>query len=78
LGKLKLSETLQTLITTQQQQNGLQLLAIELEHIETLSRLPSPHRDPFDRLLIAQGIKEQMHIISADQAFTGYPVSLIW
>jgi PIN domain nuclease of toxin-antitoxin system len=78
LGKLKLSESLQTLIDTQQQQNGLQLLGIELEHIDALSLLPSPHRDPFDRLLIAQSIKERMHIVSADQAFTGYPVSLIW
>jgi PIN domain nuclease of toxin-antitoxin system len=78
LGKLQLNGTLQTLISTQQQQNGLQLLPIELEHIETLSHLPSPHRDPFDRLLIAQSIKEQMLIISADQAFAGYPVSLIW
>lgn len=78
LGKLQLSETLQTLITTQQQQNGLQLLPIELEHIEALCHLPSQHRDPFDRMLIAQSIKEQMLIISADQAFTGYPVSLIW
>lgn len=78
LGKLQLSETLQTLITTQQQQNGLQLLPIELEHIEGLCHLPSQHRDPFDRMLIAQSITEQMLIISADQAFTGYPVSLIW
>jgi PIN domain nuclease of toxin-antitoxin system len=78
LGKLELSESLQTLINTQQQQNGLQLLPIELEHIEALAHLPSPHRDPFDRLLIAQSIKQQMHIVSADQVFTDYPVNLIW
>ncbi|WP_020561551.1 type II toxin-antitoxin system VapC family toxin [Methylosarcina fibrata] len=78
LGKLELSESLHTLVSTQQQQNGLQLLPIELAHIEALSQLPSMHRDPFDRLLIAQSIKEQMQIVSADQVFTGYPVNLIW
>jgi len=78
LGKLELSENLQTLISTQQQQNGLQLLPIELAHIEELANLPSSHRDPFDRLLIAQTIKQQMHIVSADQVFTEYPVKLIW
>jgi PIN domain nuclease of toxin-antitoxin system len=78
LGKLELSESLQTLISTQQQQNGLQLLPIELEHIEALNLLPAVHRDPFDRLLIAQSIKQQMHIVSADQVFTAYPVNLIW
>lgn len=78
LGKLELSESLHTLINTQQQQNGLQLLPIELAHIEELANLPSPHRDPFDRLLIAQSIKQQMHIVSADQVFTDYPVNLIW
>ncbi|MDD2759693.1 MAG: type II toxin-antitoxin system VapC family toxin [Methylomonas sp.] len=78
LGKLELSESLQTLISTQQQQNGLQLLPIELAHIEALSQLPTVHRDPFDRLLIAQSIQQHMQIVSADQVFTGYPVNLIW
>ena len=65
LGKLELSENLSTLVSTQQQQNGLQLL-------------PSVHRDPFDRLLIAQSIQQQMQIVSADQVFTNYPIKLIW
>jgi len=78
LGKLELSESLHTLVSTQQQQNGLQLLPIELAHIEALSQLPSAHRDPFDRLLIAQSIRQQMEIVSADQVFTHYPVKLIW
>lgn len=78
LGKLELNESLQTLISTQQQQNGLQLLPIELVHIEVLSQLPAVHRDPFDRLLIAQSIQQHIQIVSADQVFTGYPVNLIW
>ena len=78
LGKLELSESLHTLVSTQQQENGLQLLPIELAHIEALSQLPSAHRDPFDRLLIAQSIQQHMQIVSADQVFTHYPVKLIW
>ncbi len=78
LGKLELSENLHTLVSTQQQQNGLQLLPIEMAHIEALSQLPTVHRDPFDRLLIAQSIQQQMQIVSADQVFTNYPVKLIW
>ena len=78
LGKLELNENLPTLVSTQQQQNGLQLLSIELAHIEALNQLPSVHRDPFDRLLIAQSIQQQMLIVSADQVFTDYPVKLIW
>lgn len=78
LGKLELSENLHTLVSTQQKQNGLQLLSIELAHIEALSQLPAAHRDPFDRLLIAQSIQQHMQIVSADQVFTNYPVKLIW
>lgn len=78
LGKLELSENLHTLVSTQQRQNGLQLLHIEMAHIEALSQLPLVHRDPFDRLLIAQSIQQQMQIVSADQVFTNYPVKLIW
>lgn len=56
LGKLSLNLPLPELIASQQQTNGLQLLPIELNHIFTLENLPQFHRDPFDRLLIAQAI----------------------
>lgn len=49
------------------------LLAIELEHIDTLSRLPLIHRDPFDRLLISQALQEDLTIVSGDRAFAAYP-----
>lgn len=59
LGKLNLNSPLPKLITTQQQVNNLQLLPIELSHIYALEALPSHHRDPFDRILIAQSIFEK-------------------
>ena len=77
LGKLELGEPLQTMIETQQQENGLQLLPIELTHIDALSQLPYHHKDPFDRLLIAQAMVEDMSFISIDRCIADYSVTLI-
>ena len=54
------------------------ILPIERSHLEKLIGLPLHHRDPFDRLLIAQSISENIPIISADTAFDAYPVTRIW
>jgi PIN domain nuclease of toxin-antitoxin system len=77
LGKLELNTPWREMIDTQQQDNDLALLPIELSHIEALSQLPAVHRDPFDRLLIAQAIQESMTIITVDGFFADYPVSVI-
>lgn len=78
LGKLALELPLTELITSQQQSNNLQLLPIQLDHILALEELPDHHRDPFDRLLVAQAMIEQLSILSADTILTGYPVQRIW
>ncbi len=78
LGKLKLNMPLASLIDSQQQTNGLQILPIELVHVLALQTLPNQHRDPFDRLLIAQATVEQLPILSIDSAFNGYPVQRLW
>jgi PIN domain nuclease of toxin-antitoxin system len=49
-----------------------------LEGVLALDTLPSCHKDPFDRLLIAQARTENLPLVSLDSAFSGYPVSLIW
>ena len=77
LGKLKFDVPWQRMLELQQQDNGLVLLPIKLQHIVTLETLPLIHRDPFDRLLIAQAIQEEMTILSADTVFCHYPVTLI-
>ncbi|MDT4896028.1 MAG: hypothetical protein QOH25_1105 [Acidobacteriota bacterium] len=77
LGKLKLNLPLQELIQSQQEANALQLLPIELEHVLALSTLPSHHKDPFDRLLIAQAIVEEAMIVSADSKLSAYSVKLL-
>jgi PIN domain nuclease of toxin-antitoxin system len=78
LGKLKVSRPVDELIKTQQQANGLQILSVELAHVLSLSNLPSHHKDPFDRLLIAQGTVEGATLVSADPVFSSYGVSVLW
>ncbi|MCM0594212.1 MAG: type II toxin-antitoxin system VapC family toxin [Gloeotrichia echinulata DEX184] len=78
LGKLNLNSSLSVLIDNQQRVNNLQLLPIELTHIYALTNLPNHHRDPFDRLLIAQAIVEQVPIVSIDSAFDGYAIQRLW
>jgi len=58
--------------------NGFELLPISENHIITLEQLPLIHRDPFDRLLVAIAISEQMGFISCDANIKLYPVIMIW
>ena len=58
--------------------NRMQILPINLEHVLTLDTLPAHHKDPFDRLLVAQAIVEDLFLVSGDQVFSGYPVKLLW
>lgn len=57
---------------------GAQPLPIGLEHAAFVERLPWHHRDPFDRLLIAQAIAERATLVSADAALHAYDVRVIW
>ncbi|MEB3121905.1 MAG: type II toxin-antitoxin system VapC family toxin [Snowella sp.] len=51
---------------------------IKPEHLEQLARLPFYHKDPFDRLIIAQAIAENISIITKDSMFKNYPIGLFW
>ena len=57
---------------------GFRILSIEGDHLIVLSSLDFIHRDPFDRLIIAQAIAESMPLISSDEVFKQYPVNCIW
>jgi len=59
------------------EQCGFALLQLELNHLLTLEVLPLHHRDPFDRLLVAQSISETLTLLSADAAFTAYGCPLV-
>lgn len=78
LGKMKLSLPLKDLIESQEQANEIEILPVTREHIFALDNLPFHHKDPFDRLLIAQGIIEDATIVSADPKLSAYPVTLLW
>ena len=54
------------------------VLPISMVHALAAGALPEPHRDPFDRMLIAQGQIEQLPIVTSDRAFKKYPVNTIW
>jgi PIN domain nuclease of toxin-antitoxin system len=58
--------------------SGIQLLGIDLKHTARLATLPHHHRDPFDRLLVAQAISESMTLVTRDAELAGYGVRLLW
>ncbi|AFZ00172.1 type II toxin-antitoxin system VapC family toxin [Calothrix sp. PCC 6303] len=78
LGKLNLGMSIETLVEQQIIANGIELLNISTEHLAIISKLPLHHRDPFDRLLIAQAMVENIPIISADVAFDAYSIQRLW
>jgi PIN domain nuclease of toxin-antitoxin system len=77
-GKLRLRASLPEIIKDQQQKNRIEILPTTLDHILYLSNLPDHHREPFDRMLIAQANIEQIPILSRDSQFAAYPVTVIW
>ena len=77
LGKLKIMDTLASAITKQREQ-GLQLLDIRPEHIYATANLPEIHADPFDRLLVAQALTENMTLITANRKLALYPAPVLW
>jgi PIN domain nuclease of toxin-antitoxin system len=58
--------------------NQIEIIPINYEHLLQLSKLPSHHNDPFDRLIIAQAISEELIIITRDKLFKNYKVKQIW
>jgi PIN domain nuclease of toxin-antitoxin system len=78
LGKLTLRDNLADIVRQQQYENGIILLPIEFSHILALEQLPSHHRDPFDRLLIAQSQVEGAAIVTRDELFQRYACQTIW
>lgn len=59
-------------------ENGIEILPITAENALFVSQLPFHHKDPFDRLLIAQAINQNMLLVSKDEFMPLYPVQIIW
>lgn len=78
LGKLTLTGSVERFIPEQLSVNGFRQLGVEFRHVARVATLPFHHRDPFDRLLLAQALEEKLTIISADAVFQEYAVNRIW
>lgn len=78
IGKLNLEMSFDDFVEQQIIGNGITLKKIKQQHISVIAQLPLHHRDPFDRMLIAQAMVENMPIISADTIFDAYPIQRLW
>ncbi|MEA2604345.1 MAG: hypothetical protein QOF89_5337 [Acidobacteriota bacterium] len=78
LGKLDLGQSFAELIQHQLVANEIAVLPIDFVHLVGLTGLPFHHRDPFDRLIIAQAMTEGIPVVSSDGAFRDYPVQVVW
>ena len=77
LGKLDLAMPLSAIHDWIVDQEGWALLPVHWAHIRRLDALPSPHKDPFDRLLIAQALEEQLSLVSVDEQVRRYPLDVV-
>lgn len=78
LGKLALRMPLPEIIAQQRAANGIGLLDLQLPHVLQLGSLPTPHKDPFDRILVAQALVEGATLVTVDPAIEAYPVPVLW
>ncbi len=77
-GKLALTQPLDTFFAEQLARNRIRLLPLELRHAARVSTLPFHHRDPFDRLLVAQSLTDPMPLVSADAVLDAYNIDRRW
>lgn len=74
LGKLDAPDDL----LDQLERSQVELLPVTARHADLVASLPTHHRDPFDRLLIAQALVEELALVTADKAFKRYGVDVVW
>jgi PIN domain nuclease of toxin-antitoxin system len=78
LGKLQLGAPCRAFLNKEIARNNFEVLAISLDHATLVEGLAAHHKDPFDRLLIAQGMLEGIPIVSADAVFDQYGIQRLW
>jgi len=78
LGKFHLPEAPGRYLPKRLREQGIRPLSVTQSHSLGVYDLPSHHHDPFDRLIIAQAIAEEMVILTADRMFEKYPVDVLW
>lgn len=78
LGRLSLDGPFESFIAEQLPVNSIDLLPISLAHVTRVATLPFHHRDPFDRLLIAQALVDDLVLVSNERLFDSYAVRRLW
>lgn len=78
LGKLPGADMIAADVMAAIEDHGFQPLAITVAHAERAGRLPGPHRDPFDRMLIAQSLAHDLPMVSIESVFDRYGIRRIW
>lgn len=78
LGKLRLPEEPETYVLSRLRLDGVRTVAIDNAHALLAARLPYHHKDPFDRLLLAQASVEGLRLCTADEQLRAYEVELLW
>lgn len=78
VGRLVLPSPVGEYLRGKLKDNGVLVLALTFDHVRRLENIPLHHRDPFDRILIAQSLEESLPLVTADHQFEKYSVELIW
>lgn len=77
-GKLQLNRDIETIVADSLAKTPLQLLPVTLDHVFRVQGLPSHHKDPFDRILVAQALADGAVLLTADPLVRQYPVAAAW
>jgi PIN domain nuclease of toxin-antitoxin system len=78
LGKLRLGEGLDALLDRSRRDGRVGVLGIEVSHVSRVATLPMHHRDPFDRLLVAQALCDDLTLVSRDASLDAYGIKRLW
>jgi PIN domain nuclease of toxin-antitoxin system len=78
LGKLKLPDDIERFMIEQMEINSFKVLPVKMKHAVHVYTLPDYHRDPFDRLLIAQARVENLYLLTGDAQIRNYDVEIVW
>lgn len=78
LGKLPLPEAPFTYIPKQRERHAIDSLGLDEKAVSHLPKLPSLHRDPFDRMLVCQAIEHDLSLVTSDELVQSYPVKILW
>jgi PIN domain nuclease of toxin-antitoxin system len=78
LGKLEVDEPFEDVMPARLETNQIAVLPIRIPHLAALRHLPFHHKDPFDRLIVAQALAEGVPLVTADRALGAYGVDVVW